>query len=42
VDLPLAVGYIIENNKIVSHWMVIDQVMLMEQLGVANAPAHAN
>jgi hypothetical protein len=42
VELPLAVGYIIENNKIVSHWMVIDQMMLMEQLGVANAPAHAN
>ena len=42
VELPLAVGYIIENNKIVSHWMVIDQMMLMAQLGVANAPAHAN
>lgn len=42
VELPLAVGYIIENNKIVSHWIVIDQMMLMEQLGVANAPAHAN
>ena len=41
VELPLAVGYIIENNKIVSHWMVIDQMMLMEQLGVADAPAHA-
>ena len=41
VELPLAVGYIIENNKIVSHWMVIDQMMLMEQLGVASANAHA-
>jgi predicted ester cyclase len=39
VELPLAVGYKIEHNKIVDHWMVIDQAMLMEQLGVANAPA---
>ena len=37
VELPLAVGYKIENNKIVDHWMVINQMELMEQLGVANA-----
>lgn len=42
VELPLAVGYKIENNKIIDHWMIIDQMMLMEQLGAANAPAHAN
>jgi predicted ester cyclase len=34
VELPLAVGYKIENNKIIDHWMVINQMMLMEQLGV--------
>ena len=38
VELPLAVGYKIENDKIIDHWMVIDQAMLMEQLGVVNAP----
>ena len=41
VELPLAVGYKIEHNKIVDHWMVIDQMMLMEQLGIANANSHA-
>ncbi len=39
VELPLAVGYKIENNKIIDHWLVIDQMMLMEQLGVSAAPA---
>jgi predicted ester cyclase len=32
VELPLAVGYKIENNKIAEHWLVIDQMTLMEQL----------
>ena len=41
VEVPLAVGYKIEDNKIIDHWMVVDQVMLMEQLGVANANAPA-
>jgi predicted ester cyclase len=35
VELPLAVGYRIEKNKIISHWLVINQMMLMEQLGVS-------
>jgi predicted ester cyclase len=35
VELPVAVGYKIENNKIVDHWLVINQMALMEQLGVA-------
>jgi len=35
VELPLAVGYKIEENKIISHWLVINQMMLMEQLGVS-------
>jgi predicted ester cyclase len=35
VELPLAVGYKIKNNKITAHWIVIDQMMLLEQLGVA-------
>src|SRR5215210_7691525 len=39
VELPLAVGYKIENNKIVDHWMVINQMALTEQLGVANVTA---
>ncbi len=34
VLFPMIVGYEIENNKIVSHWLMADQMMLMEQLGV--------
>lgn len=38
VELPLAVGYKIEKNKIISHWLVINQMLLMEQLGVSAVP----
>lgn len=34
VEFPFAIGYEIENNKIINHWLVADQMMLMEQLGV--------
>jgi predicted ester cyclase len=37
VDFPFSIGYEIENNKIISHWLIADQMMLMEQLGVMNA-----
>ena len=37
VEVPFAIGYEIENNKIINHWMVFDQMALMEQLGVMNA-----
>lgn len=36
VDFPFAIGYIIEKGKIVNHWMIADQVALMEQLGISN------
>jgi predicted ester cyclase len=39
VDFPVIVGYEIENNKIISHWMLADQMKLMEQLGVIPAAA---
>ena len=40
VEVPLVVGYIIENEKIVDHWMLADQVALMQQLGLGgvNSP----
>jgi predicted ester cyclase len=34
VLFPFVVGYEIENGKIISHWLLADQMMLMEQLGV--------
>lgn len=37
VEFPFSVGYEIENNKIISHWLIADQMLLMEQLGVMNA-----
>jgi predicted ester cyclase len=41
VELPLVVTYTIENQKIVSHWLIADQMALMEQLGVEpHAAAH--
>ncbi len=39
VDFPVIVAYEIENEKIVSHWMLADQMKLMEQLGVIPAAA---
>ena len=42
MDFPFAIRYEIENNKIVSHWLIADQSMLMEQLGLTELtePAH--
>lgn len=37
VELPLAVGYKIENNKIAEHWLVINQMSLMEQLAESSS-----
>jgi predicted ester cyclase len=37
VDFPFVIRYEIENGKIVSHWMLADQMGLMEQLGVIPA-----
>lgn len=34
VEFPFAIGYTIENGKIIDHWMIADQTVLMEQLGV--------
>ena len=39
VNFPFVIRYEIENNKIVSHWMLADQMTLMEQLGVIPAAA---
>ena len=38
VLFPFVVGYEIENSKIISHWLLADQMMLMEQLGVMGQP----
>jgi predicted ester cyclase len=33
VEFAFAIGYEIENEKIVHHWLIADQMSLMEQLG---------
>ena len=33
VEIPFVVGYEIENRMIISHWLIADQMTLMEQLG---------
>ena len=40
ISLEKHFDYIIENNKIVSHWLVADQMVLMQQLGIEQAQAH--
>ena len=37
MDLPFVIRYIIENGKITDHWLIADQMILMEQLGVMRA-----
>ena len=32
VEIPFVVGYEIENRMIISHWLIADQLTLMEQL----------
>ncbi|MEP7377056.1 MAG: ester cyclase [Chitinophagaceae bacterium] len=39
IDIPFVVSYEIENGKIAHHWLIADQMALMEQLGVMNVPA---
>jgi predicted ester cyclase len=35
IDFQCAIGYTIDKGKIVNHWMICDQVALMEQLGAS-------
>jgi predicted ester cyclase len=39
VEFPFAISYEIENEKIVNHWMIVDRMAMMEQLGVMEVPA---
>ena len=37
MNLPFVIRYTIENNKIADHWLIADQLILMEQLGMVNS-----
>lgn len=34
MNLPFVIRYVVKDRKIVDHWLIADQVILMEQLGV--------
>ena len=34
VEMPFAINYTIYKGKIIDHWLIADQVTLMQQLGV--------
>lgn len=37
VEMPFVISYQIENRKIISHWLIADQLVMLEQLGVMQA-----
>ncbi len=39
VEIPFAICYTIQNDKIVDFWTIADQVELLEQLGIAKKEA---
>lgn len=39
MDLPFVIRYTIANNIITDHWLIADQMILMQQLGLAETPA---
>jgi predicted ester cyclase len=39
VDIPVALVYQIANGKIVAHWMLSDNMGLMQQIGVIPTPS---
>jgi predicted ester cyclase len=41
VAVPIFITYRIANGKIVQHWMLVDMLDLLQQLGAAPALAHA-
>ena len=42
IEVPFAISYEIENEKIIHHWMIIDRMEMMEQLGVIPAAQAAH
>ena len=41
VEMPFAISYTIRSGKIVDHWLIADQVALMQQLGVMESDVQA-
>jgi len=41
VELPFVIQYTIDDEMITSHWMISDQMELMQQLGVVESESTA-
>ncbi len=39
IEIPFVISYEIRDRKIVDHWLIADQIMVMEQLGLMKQPA---
>ncbi len=37
IDLPFVIRYTVKGNFIVDHWLIADQFLMMEQLGINQA-----
>lgn len=42
IELPFVIGYKVENNRINGFWLFADQMLFMEQLGIARQPLESN
>ena len=42
VEVPFVIKYEIKNDMIISHWMLVDRMAMMEQLGVMPATEAAH
>lgn len=36
IEMPFVIGYRLERGKIIDHWLIADQMELLEQLGLAS------
>lgn len=39
VEVPIVITYRVQNGKIVDHWMLTDNMLMMQQIGVMPTPA---
>jgi hypothetical protein len=40
MDLPFVIRYTIEDDMITDHWLIADQVILLEQLGIMDSKSN--
>jgi predicted ester cyclase len=40
VEMPFVIGYRVEDDRIIDHWYITDQMELLEQLGMTHPHPH--